>query len=136
MPGRIIPPVVWMAVIYVLSDQPKLPYPEDLNGRLVSIAGHLTVYAVLAVLFWWALGISQLTASRRAIIAVGLATLYGFVDEWHQSFVPGRTPDGFDIVTDLVGATLAMLVVTWLERREMMSVGRRAWVTGESGRES
>jgi VanZ family protein len=106
-----------MAVIYALSDQPTLPYPEDLNGKLVSIAGHLTVFAVLAVLIWWALGLGRLSGGHRAMLAIGLATLYGFVDEWHQSFVPGRTPDGLDIVTDLVGATLAMLVVTWLERR-------------------
>jgi VanZ family protein len=106
-----------MAVIYVLSDQPRLPYPQDLDATFVSIAGHLTVYAVLAVLLWWALGVGHVTRSRRAILAVGLATLYGFFDEWHQSFVPGRTPDGWDIVTDLTGATCAILLVTWLERR-------------------
>jgi VanZ family protein len=123
IPGRLLPPLVWMGVIYLLSDQPTLPYPQDLDSRLVSIAGHFSVFGVLAVLFWWALGLAGEAGTRRKVSAVALVVLYGVVDEWHQSFVPGRTPDVYDVLTDATGAIVAMLVVTWIERRGVF----RAW---------
>ncbi|MGB4803189.1 MAG: VanZ family protein [Anaerolineae bacterium] len=36
-------------------------------------------------------------------------------DEFHQSFVPNRHPDLFDVATDMVGAALAL----WLWRRRL-----------------
>lgn len=127
IPGRLLPPVVWMGVIYALSDRSTLPYPDDLDAKLVSIAGHFTVFAVLAVLFWWALGLGRMAAGHRAVTAAVLAVVYGVVDEWHQSFVPGRTPDVLDILTDAAGAIVAMLVMTWMDRRGVF----RGW-EGES----
>ena len=85
---------------------------------VVSTMGHVGVFGVLAVLFWWALGLGRWTGTRRAALAVVLTVMYGVTDEWHQSLVPGRTPDPMDVLTDAVGAIVAMLVVRWLERRE------------------
>lgn len=114
-----------MAVIFLVSDQPTLPYPDDLDAKVISILGHVGVYAVLAVLIWWALGLTSLSTGWRAVVPVILCFLYGLTDEWHQSFVPGRTPDIRDIVADTTGALLAMLLVTWLERRSGRWRGRR-----------
>jgi hypothetical protein len=125
IPGRLLPPLVWMGVIFALSHRSTLPYPENLDAKFISMAGHFTVFAVLAVLIWWALGLHEMTPGRRAVLAVGLATLYGVTDEWHQSFVPGRTPDVMDILTDLSGAIVAMLVVTWIERRNVFGAWER-----------
>jgi VanZ family protein len=46
-----------------------------------------------------------------------LAVLYGLSDEWHQSFVPGRTPDVVDILTDAIGAAIGLLLVWWISQR-------------------
>ena len=115
--GRLIPPVVWMGVIFFLSHQPTIEYPGGLDARFISTMGHVGVFAILSVLIWWALGLSGLSPGRRAVLSVALSLLYGLTDEWHQSFVPGRTPDIMDIVADTFGATIAMIVVTWLARR-------------------
>jgi len=32
--------------------------------------------------------------------------LYGITDEWHQMYVPGRTPDLADWIADVVGVLL------------------------------
>jgi VanZ family protein len=117
LPGRVVPPFVWMAVIFFLSHQPTIDYPAGLDAKVVSTFGHIGVFAVLSVLIWWALGLSRLSLGRRAVLSVLLSLLYGLTDEWHQSFVPGRTPDMMDIVADTFGATMAMLAVTWLARR-------------------
>lgn len=106
-----------MGVIFLLSHQPTLPYPSDLDAKIISIMGHVGVFGVLAALAWWALGLTTLAPGRRGVVAVLVAVAYGFVDEWHQSFVPGRTPDIRDIVADTVGATFAVLAVTWIARR-------------------
>ena len=41
---------------------------------------------------------------------------YGISDEFHQSFVPGRTPDVLDWLADTSGALLAALLLAWLSR--------------------
>ena len=35
---------------------------------------------------------------------VGLGVLYGVSDEWHQSFVPGRTAEWGDVRANAIGA--------------------------------
>ncbi|HHB76440.1 MAG TPA: VanZ family protein, partial [Desulfobulbus sp.] len=45
------------------------------------------------------------------ISVVIFCLLYGVSDEWHQSFVPGRTPDILDIAADTFGA--AVMVLLW-----------------------
>lgn len=48
------------------------------------------------------------------VVLMGLGGLYGALDEWHQSFVPGRTPDATDWLADVAGViagySLASLV--------------------------
>lgn len=41
--------------------------------------------------------------SRGAILAAALSFGFGVFDEWHQSFVSGRSSDPTDLVTDLAG---------------------------------
>lgn len=116
---RWVPSIVWMAVIFYLSSrtgsdlQGMFPFLDSFNF------GHLIAYFILSLLFYWAL---QTKTGRRKLdvrlIAVGLSLLYGLTDEWHQSFVPSRTPDPMDILNDVIGASAAMLVVTWYSRRK------------------
>ena len=108
--------VVWMGLIFFLSSQSQLPHviPAGLP-QIQDVAGHFTVYAVLGVLLWWAL---RGAGVRHPFFwALAVAVLYGASDEFHQSFVPNRNPDIFDVATDFVGAATALLVVRWLSAR-------------------
>ena len=51
-------------------------------------------------------------AGASLLGAFVIAVLYGVSDEFHQSFVPGRTPDAADVLADAVGAALA-LTAAW-----------------------
>lgn len=113
---RFLPALACMGVIFVLSHQPKLPEVPSVSAQLVSVLGHFTVYFVLAVLIWWALGIFDLTGRQRVGLSFAIAFLYGITDEWHQSFIPGRTPDWRDNLTDAIGAACGLWVVTRLAR--------------------
>ena len=92
LPGRVdlwLPPLLLMAVIFLLSAQPSLDSGLgwiDLVGRKLI---HLAVYALLCLL-WWRLLRTGMSAGRAALVACILSSLYAATDELHQSFVTGR----------------------------------------------
>jgi len=45
-------------------------------------------------------------------LTVLLCSSFGLVDEWHQSFTPGRSVDWLDWVCDTLGALTATLCLT------------------------
>lgn len=113
---RFLPVLACMGVIFFLSHQSKLPEVPTLSGQVTSVLGHFSVYFGLAVLTWWALGEFDLSSRQRVGIAIAVAVLYGISDEWHQSFIPGRTPDWRDVLTDAIGAAVGLFIVTRLAR--------------------
>src|SRR5690606_13731863 len=67
---------------------------------------HAIEYAVLAFLVKHAVLRSWPERARMRLAAVALliACGWGVLDEVHQAFVPGRSPDLPDLVADFVGA--------------------------------
>ena len=108
--------VAWMGLIYFLSSKSSLPrlIPPGLP-QIQDAVGHFAVYAVLVVLAWWAL--RGAGVRHPGFWALVIAVLYGASDEFHQSFVPDRNPDLFDLATDLAGAATALLIVRWWQAR-------------------
>jgi VanZ family protein len=102
--------LAWMGLIFYLSSRSDLPTPKGLSAEVEAILGHLTVYAVLAALVTNALADSGISTARRLIYALVFAVLYGLSDELHQSFVPGRDPDVFDLMVDGIGACMGLTV--------------------------
>lgn len=112
---RWLPALIWMVVIFGLSHQTGsdlnsyLPWVQRLMPWLNSFdMGHFVSYFILACLIWWAMASHRLIAS---FIVVLICILYGITDEYHQSFIAGRTPDLLDIRNDTIGALIAMVVV-------------------------
>jgi VanZ family protein len=71
--------------------------------------GHSSLYGVFGVFIVHALTKPRgLTKISRGLLAVGLAAFYGATDEWHQSFVPGRTAEWADLLADFTGAALGV----------------------------
>ena len=103
-----VPPVLWMAVIFRLSSIPGSRLPSG-----YSTLGHFVAYAILGALL--VLPLRRSLESGQAIaIAVVVASLYGVTDEFHQAFVPMRTPDVTDWGVDTLGAfagALAMALI-------------------------
>ena len=108
-----LPAVSWAGVIFFVSAQPRETFVRlGLSGTLLSIAGHLITYAVLMVLLVVALRIGgRLSAHQSCVVAFLSVALYGLSDEYHQSFVPGRTATLWDWLVDLFGAGLAWLAI-------------------------
>ncbi len=111
---RWLPAVAWLAVIFAFSSIPGDSLPST-TIDLTSVA-HVAEYAILATLLVFAVG------GRRVTIALALAlllacSLYGVTDEFHQSFVPGRTPDPIDWAMDTAGAAAAIGVLAVVRKR-------------------
>jgi len=118
--------VLWMAVIFYVSAQPDLPHHPQATGDVVlKKTAHVVEYGILASLLYWAWGGDVRTHKKRAILGAWVvAALYAVSDELHQGFVPGRDSQALDVAFDLVGATLALLVVRRLFPRGETPPGR------------
>lgn len=83
--------------------------------------GHLTEYAILAWLLWRTLHQSKNNLPEWSWPRVGgallIVLLYGASDEFHQIFVPTRTPRVMDVLIDTTGGALGLLVLWILHRR-------------------
>ena len=116
---RWLPAVSWMTVIFAMSSRRQFPQPPGLSTFALSIAAHLLLFGVLALLLLLALAGSKRPAGTVQIVAVVGAVLYGVSDELHQSFVPGRDASVLDVVVDTIGATIA--VVFWTRLRSAVA---------------
>lgn len=98
-----------MAVIFWVSAQPydghEMAWWEVVGRNL----GHFGGYALLAAAWVWALA----GRVRRPLIwalAAILALLYAIADEYHQTFIEGRTGTWEDVVIDSAGIAAAIFV--------------------------
>jgi len=98
--------------------------PEDFEfiHFIVRKCGHLSEYAVLALLNLRAVKRSQCDAGRgwswkAAGISLLIAAIYAATDEWHQSFIPGRTAALADVLIDSSGAFAGLALAFWDEQK-------------------
>ena len=107
MLGRWAPVAAWMSAVFFVSSLSRLGHA----GGVPDWISHPVEYGIGAVLIGRALaGPGRAPRRMSAAAAVVAATLYGVTDEYHQSFVPGRTADPADVAKDFVGATAAVLL--------------------------
>jgi VanZ family protein len=103
--------VVWACVIFSFS---AIPGTRLAPG--FSVEGHVGEYIVFGALLTWALADEDLGPSS-IVLAILIASLYGVTDEFHQHFVPMRTPDVADWALDTVGACVGAFVAWALMTR-------------------
>jgi VanZ family protein len=96
--------MLWMGVIFTLSAIPSLSSPfEPFYDVILRKFAHIAEYAILTALLFWALQVHLASRTYGLFMAVVIALLYAFSDEWHQSFVPGREGSLRDVGTDSLG---------------------------------
>ena len=125
-----LPPLVWMGVIYALSAQPDLPHaPGPWFDSLLKKAAHALEYGLLSWLLLRALRghAGPKKGLRGASLVLGL--LYAVSDEYHQTFVPGRHGDPFDVAIDTLGMCGVMGLDAWWAHRQQ---SRQAALAGST----
>jgi VanZ family protein len=134
-----LPLVVWLVVIFVGSTNlmsaehtsrfivPFLLWLKPMSPQTIWVilvfmrkCAHVTEYAILALLLWRALR-SLPAVSMKMSMSFGAAllgcTVFAAMDEFHQSFVKSRTPSVHDVLLDVAGALLGLLIGASLARR-------------------
>jgi VanZ family protein len=132
-----LPVLLWMTLIFSFSSDtdssrhsstlfepflrwlfPHLSQPrvEQLHYVFRKVC-HLAEYAVLALLVWRALHQSKNKLPAwswpKVLGTLLVVFLYAALDEFHQSFVPTRTPLVSDVFIDTAGAAIGLLAL-WL----------------------
>lgn len=135
-----LPLLVWLGVIFLGSTNlmsaehtsrfivPFLLWlkpgmsPQTIWSILVVIrkSAHLSEYAILALLLWRALrsgkALRPKTPMLFGAVLLGCA-VFAASDEFHQCFVKSRTPSLRDVVLDVAGALLGLLIGAAFARR-------------------
>ena len=137
-----LPVLAWMVLIFSASSDSKsyqhssslfLPllhwlFPamshehEEMLHHAFRKCGHLTEYAVMALLCWRAVRQPQKQDPRpwrwdEAGLALTLVFLYAATDEFHQIFVPTRTPMVSDVFIDTIGGSIGLLLLWFLGKK-------------------
>ena len=142
MGGRLkywAPPIIWMSVIFWFSTDlfsgdntgsllwkvVSFIYPGVTRELFDSIhfcvrkAGHLTEYAVFALLLFRAFrsGAHARWRPRWALSSLLIVFLYALLDEYHQTFTRRRTGSVYDSLIDTSGAVTALILLWLLSHR-------------------
>ena len=109
-------------------DLSNVPFPSltfEYDGQVISTdtdpysfieflfrkAGHVAGYCLLTLFLFFTVMQTKLKGGWGYIVSGALAILYALSDEWHQSFVPGRTGHWQDaIIIDGIGVVLGLMI--------------------------
>ncbi len=108
--GRWLPSIILMGAIFYFS---SIPSKEMVSfgavDTLVKKSGHMLGYALLGLAY---LRGTNTFRWQSILIALAGVVLYAISDEYHQSFVAGRTSTIMDVGIDTLGGTLGLLIVS------------------------
>jgi len=106
------------------------PHASQATIRLINFivirkGAHLTEYAIFALLAARAFRTSsrELLRNHWFLASLFLVIVYSLSDEFHQSFVPSRTPSIYDSMIDALGGLVALALIVVRKRRG--AVGQR-----------
>ena len=123
--------VLWMGFIFYMSHQPakissaqsdnvvhiikKVSKSEEIenniNSFIVRKGAHMFLFCVLGILFFGS-AYNGDNILKYVFIALLLAFLYACSDEYHQTFVVGRSGQFKDVLIDFSGAFIGVLIVS------------------------
>jgi len=110
--------ILYCSFIYWLSDQSSLATPMLFAHQ--DKLFHAGAYFLLAVFTLRAFRHGITSSPILLISSLVFCSLYGFSDEWHQSFVPGRMSDIADWMADTLGAGLFLGLYFMRSRRSRL----------------
>jgi len=100
-----------MSLIYFSSsihgeDIPKIDFPY------IDKIAHFVEYFILGALLVRAFANTSAKTNFKIILLLSIliASAYGILDEFHQRFVSGRSPEIFDIFSDIIGSLFGTLL--------------------------
>ena len=130
---HLILPLLWMAVIFILSQQPASvssgqsgvfveqlrhiapSVDQQLLTFLVRKGAHIFAYFVLGILTFnalWRVDLSKFKFNYLVGLSIIVCALYAASDEFHQLFINGRSGEIRDIIIDSCAATVGVFIIS------------------------
>ncbi|MDD5644065.1 MAG: VanZ family protein [bacterium] len=98
-----LPVLVWAVVILLVSSIPSCRLPKVKLFFLDKIV-HFSEYLVFSALMARAFaGTSKMDGKRYFLISLFILSVFAFLDEFHQIFLPSRSFDLWDLFFDILG---------------------------------
>lgn len=79
--------------------------------HIIRKLAHFTIYTILGLLLMSLTETFDFTNKKRLLLSVLIGFIYACLDEFHQSFTPGRTPLFTDVFIDTLGVIVGSLIV-------------------------
>lgn len=98
------------------AEEPKeiQQHRVDTLQFFVRKGAHFSIYALLAVLFLLPFSVISSTFLSPFCLSFLCSAVFSVSDEWHQSFVAGRSCELRDVLIDCAGALTALLLIAFL----------------------
>jgi VanZ family protein len=112
----------WLLPIWVHLFGPISHARWDVIHHYIRKTGHFTGYGLVSLCFFHGWRKTLMCAGRgiralwlrSAVFAVGCTILVASADEYHQTFLPGRTGRVFDVGIDTCGAITVQILILLL----------------------
>ena len=122
-----MPVCLYCVVIFIQSSYPSVAHLRDVpfGDKYMHILG----YALLGFLFFRAFRASRPETRLLALslLSISASTAYGVSDEFHQHFVPSRSADILDVLADMLGSCLGVMIYFLLVDRYDILVSKVTW---------
>ena len=105
-------PVFGAAIsIFYVSSIPQLPFLQTAfawQDKVLHIIAYFIFGLSLLIAF---IPYKKTSLKNKLIIFISIGTFYGASDEYHQSFIIGRSSEIADLVADIIGIILSSLIM-------------------------
>lgn len=116
-----LPPLILMGLIFILSSIPMdgesehLKFLMELKPTVQNLL-HIPLFGLLAYLWLNGLTKNRCPAKKKLIITIIITVSYGLLDEFHQLFVPGRYASFSDVLFNILGCTIGIIIFFQFKR--------------------
>ena len=93
-----------------------LPFSKETVILLIRKAAHMSEFGVLSLTLYY--GFSHTLEKHHILVSLIMTFLFACLDEWHQTFVPGRAGCFTDCLIDLSGAIIFMAVLYLIKKSQ------------------
>ena len=117
-----IPALFCSMGIYYFSSLPQAPFVMTTfqwQDKIIHFFAYLFYGATLALAVYFH---DQKNAKKNIPWILIIGCLYALSDEFHQSFVPGRTSEIGDIIADCLGISMAVILYWRITNKKSMSL--------------
>lgn len=101
--------IFWISSIPGVKGGAQLP--------LVAITWHFSAFFLFAFFFFFLLKGNKKITFSHIITTLIVSLIYAISDEFHQSFVPFRSPSVKDVMIDFIGLSFSLLLAVFISKK-------------------